>query len=182
MIWPPKMMLQADEVQQRGSMDSYASSQEPASNVQRTDARFSDKNQRPVYSRDVMESPTSLSHDLSEVVQTASTYSSSSLTENSGSTTSDGHAVRVRTKGHDLKSGFPYHPGLYDLRVRPDGKVDGNGFPSYQTKLTSLDWQQFSDQLIDSTKFDTADYAKLWAAVGSLALTGSILTSVWVSR
>jgi hypothetical protein len=71
---------------------------------------------------------------------------------------------------------------IYDLRVRPDGKVDGNGFPSYQTKLTSLDWQQFSDQLIDSTKFDTADYAKLWAAVGSLALTGSILTSVWVSR
>jgi hypothetical protein len=40
-------------------------------------------------------------------------------------------AVRVRTKGHDLKSGFPYHPGLYDLRVRPDGKVDGNSLFSF---------------------------------------------------
>jgi hypothetical protein len=119
-------MLQADKLQQRGSMDSYASPQEPASTVQRTDSRLSDKDQRPVYSFNVIESPTPLSHEPPELAQTASTCSSSSLTENSGDTTSNGRAVRVRTKGHDLKSGFPYHPGLYDLRVRPDGKVDGN--------------------------------------------------------
>lgn len=72
--------------------------------------------------------------------------------------------MRVRTKGHDLKSGFPYHPRLFDLRVRPD------------------DWQRFSDQVTESTKFERADYAKMWAAAGSVALTGSILTTAWVGR
>lgn len=72
--------------------------------------------------------------------------------------------MRIRTKGDDLKSGFPYHPRLFDLRVRPD------------------DWQRFSDQVTDSTKFGSGDYAKMWAAAGSVALTGSVLTTAWVGR
>ena len=123
------MVLQADQYQQRSSMDSYASSQNFGSTTQRTDSKVSEGNTQPTYSRDVIESPTSLSHDPPELAQTASTCSSSGLTESSGNTTSDEHAVRVRTKGNDLKSGFPYHPGLYDLRVRPDGKSDGNDPP-----------------------------------------------------
>ena len=163
-------------------MDSYASTQSFGSTTQRTDSKVSEGNTQPTYSRDVIESPTSLSHDPPELAQTASTCSSSGLTESSGNTTSDEHAVRVRTKGNDLKSGFSYHPGLYDLHVRPDGKRNMNVFPSGTVRLTSLDWQRFSDQLINSTKFETSDYTKLWAAVGSLALTGGILTSMWVGR
>lgn len=119
-------MLRADQVHQRGSLDSYASSQQHTSVIQRTDSKLLGETLQPTYSSDVIESPTSLSRDSPELAQTASVRSSS-LTESSGSTTStsDGHTVRVRTKGHDLKSGFPYHPGLFDMRVRPDGKSDG---------------------------------------------------------
>jgi hypothetical protein len=82
----------------------------------------------------------------------------------SSSTSSDAQGVRVRTKGDDLKSGFPYHPGLFDLRVRPD------------------DWERFSGQVTDATKFGSGDYAKMWATAGTVALTGSVLTTAWVGR
>jgi hypothetical protein len=86
------------------------------------------------------------------------------LSTSSGSISSGTSNVRVRTKGDDLKSGFPYHPRLFDLRVRPD------------------DWQRFSDQVTDTTRFSSGDYAKMWAAAGSVALTGSFLTTAWVGR
>lgn len=95
-------------------------------------------------------SPTSSHHDT--------------LSTSSSSISSDATDVRVRTKGNDLKSGFPYHSRLFDLRVRPD------------------DWQRFSDQIIDATRFDSSDYAKMWAAAGSVALTGSLLTTALVGR
>jgi hypothetical protein len=82
----------------------------------------------------------------------------------SSNTSSDTQGVRVRTKGDDLRSGFPYHPGLFDLRVRPD------------------DWERFSGQVTDATKFGSGDYAKMWAAAGSVALSGSVLTTAWVGR
>lgn len=117
-----KEEAEPDQKRPRHSEDScYASSPRSTSIVQRTDSILPDKEVQPTYSRDVLESPTSLSDDPQELDQTASACYSSP-TEISGSTTSDVHAVRVRTKGNDLKSGFPYHPGLYDLRVRPDGK------------------------------------------------------------
>jgi hypothetical protein len=86
------------------------------------------------------------------------------LSTSSGSVSSDTSSVRVRTNGDDLKSGFPYHPRLFDLRVRPD------------------DWKRFSDQVTDTTRFSSGDYAKMWAAAGSVALTGSLLTTAWVGR
>ena len=86
------------------------------------------------------------------------------LSLSSGSMSSDTPGVRVRTKGNDLRSGFPYHPRLYDLRVRPD------------------DWQRFSDQVTDAVKFSPGDHAKMWAAAGSVALTGSVLTTAWIGR
>jgi hypothetical protein len=82
----------------------------------------------------------------------------------SGSTFPDTPGLHVRTKGNDLKSGFPYHPRLYDLQVRPD------------------DRQRFSDQMTDATRFQSTDYAKIWVAAGSVALTGSVLTSAWTGR
>jgi len=117
-------MLRTDHVQRRGSLDSYTSSQQSTSAIQRTDSKLLRETLQPTCSSDVIESPTSLSHDSPELVQTAGTRASS-FTDGSGSTTSVGHSVRVRTKGHDLKSGFPYHPGLFDMRVRPDGKSNG---------------------------------------------------------
>ncbi|KAM0720407.1 hypothetical protein Q7P37_004543 [Cladosporium fusiforme] len=87
-----------------------------------------------------------------------------SISESSNSTISDSHAIRVRTKGDDLKTGFPYHPGLFDVNVRPD------------------EWEKFSNQITDAAKFTSGDYIKMYAAAGGLALTGSIMTSAWVGR
>jgi hypothetical protein len=118
-------------------MDSYASYQSPTSTIQRTDSKLLEEGLQPISSRGVTESPRPVSHDPPEVFQTAST-SSSNLTKSSGNlTTSDGRAVRVRTKSHDLKSGFPYHPGLYDLRVRPDGKRNGIGYSNDTCDITN---------------------------------------------
>jgi hypothetical protein len=85
------------------------------------------------------------------------------LSTSSGSISSDTSTVRVRTKGNDLKSGFPYHSRLFDLHVRPD------------------DWQRFNDQVTNATRFTSSDYAKMWAAAGSVALTGSLLMTAWVA-
>jgi hypothetical protein len=83
----------------------------------------------------------------------------------SRSTNSKGtHAIRIKTRGEDLKSGFPYHPALFDLRVHPDR------------------WDSFTSEIINRTKFSTGDYAKLWGAATATALTGAIATSVYVGR
>ena len=83
----------------------------------------------------------------------------------SGSTNSRGtHAIRVKTKGGDLKSGFPYHPALFDYRIHPDK------------------WENFTYQIIESTKFDTRDNLRMVGAATATAMTGAIGTSVWVGR
>ena len=119
----------------------------------------------PPYS-DVQTGPSELSpYEHPETGGRSSTSSHhDTLSTSSGSISSDTADVRVQTKGNDLKSGFPYHPRLFDLRVRPD------------------DWQRFSDQIVDATRFNSSDYAKMWAAAGSVALTGSLLTTAWVGR
>jgi hypothetical protein len=117
------------------------------------------------YLTGVAEHPRPLaSHPLSsdELSSISPRYKSSTLSLST--TSSDAQDVRVRTKGDDLKSGFPYHPRLYDLKVRPD------------------DWERFIGDVTHATRFGTGDYAKMWAAAGSVALTGSVMTSAWVGR
>ena len=81
------------------------------------------------------------------------------------STASKGtYAVRVKTKGNELKSGFPYHPGLFDLRVHPEK------------------WDSFSSEIVSATKATPGDTAKVWAAATGCALTGRILTGIYVGR
>lgn len=116
----------------------------------------------PPYSEGATETPVTIGSPTDTALSASSRHRSLSLS--SSSTVSNAQGVRIRTKGDDLKSGFPYHPQLFDLRVRPD------------------DWQRFSDQVTDATKFDSSDYAKMWAAAGSVALTGRILTTAWVGR
>lgn len=83
----------------------------------------------------------------------------------SGSTNSRGtHALRVKTRGGDLKSGFAYHPALFDYRIPPDK------------------WENFTYQIIESTKFDTRDNLRMVGAATATALTGAVATSVWVGR
>lgn len=74
------------------------------------------------------------------------------------------HAVRVYTNGSDLKSGFPYHPALFDMHIRPD------------------EWDRFTHEVIETTKFGFSDHAKLYASAASVALTGALVTSVWVGK
>ena len=84
--------------------------------------------------------------------------------DSSSFVSNDGTALKVRTKGADLKSGFPYHPALFDLKVRPDL------------------WDQFTHQVVETTKFSAGDHAKMWAAATATACTGAIVTSVFVGR
>ncbi|CAK4031504.1 Hypothetical predicted protein [Lecanosticta acicola] len=89
--------------------------------------------------------------------------------------TSSGHAsfktdseeikcIRIRTRGNGLKSGFPYHAGLFDLHVRPD------------------QWEQFTAQVVESTKFTAGDHAQMWGAATATALSGALMTSIYVGR
>ncbi|KAF2208216.1 hypothetical protein CERZMDRAFT_101665 [Cercospora zeae-maydis SCOH1-5] len=54
-------------------------------------------------------------------------------------------SLRVHTKGALLTSGFPYHPGLSDLRVH------------------RIMWEKFTNQIIGSVKLSSAERAKVWA-------------------
>lgn len=80
------------------------------------------------------------------------------------STSSTSHGIRVKTNGSDLKSGFPYHPALFDVQVHPS------------------EWQKFTDTIVKATKFDIGDHAAVWAAATATALTGAFGTSVWVGK
>ena len=82
----------------------------------------------------------------------------------SGSTSSRGPGIRVKTKGSDLKSGFAYHPALFDVHIAPDK------------------WDSFTYQIIESTKFGAGDYGKMVGAATATALTGAIGTSIFVGR
>jgi len=74
------------------------------------------------------------------------------------------HALRVKTKGADLSSGFPYHPALSDVDVHPTM------------------WKSFTDQVVEATKFGFKDHAQLWAGATAVAMTGAIVTSVFIGR
>ncbi|KAK5173871.1 uncharacterized protein LTR77_002552 [Saxophila tyrrhenica] len=92
-----------------------------------------------------------------------SSFDSRSLSTRS--TNSQGtHAIRVKTRGADLKSGFPYHPALFDLRVHP-GK-----------------WETFTTDIVSATKSTTGDTLKVWGAATGLALAGAWATSIFVGR
>ncbi|KAF2161757.1 hypothetical protein M409DRAFT_27813 [Zasmidium cellare ATCC 36951] len=82
----------------------------------------------------------------------------------STTTTAEDPFLRIRTKGTDLKSGFPYAPELFELRVRPEL------------------WEKFTAQIIGVTKFNNKDYAQMVGAATATALTGALLTSVYVGR
>lgn len=82
-----------------------------------------------------------------------------------GSTNSNGtKAIRVKTVGADLKSGFPYHPQLFELKVHPEK------------------WTAFTTQIVESTKFSMNDHAKIWGAATATAMTGAIGTSIFLGR
>jgi hypothetical protein len=98
---------------------------------------------------------------LTNTVQTTQTDTTSIL---SAGSSRDGNSLRIRTRGSDLKSGFPYHPALFELNVHP-------------TK-----WDAFTTQLIETTKFKAADHAQIWATAAGVAMTGAILTSVFIGR
>ena len=115
---------------------------------------------RPESSASAM-SPSVYSRDPdSATLATSDTKSISSRSTNSRGT----HAIRVKTKSTDLKSGFPYHPALFNLHVHPEK------------------WAAFTDQVVDSVKFETKDYAAMIGAATATAMTGAIATSVWVGR
>lgn len=57
----------------------------------------------------------------------------------------DRQSIRVYTKGSKLSSGFDYHPALFDLQIHP-------------TK-----WEEFSTQVVESTKLSFGDNANAWA-------------------
>ncbi|KAK1810687.1 hypothetical protein LTR12_014928 [Friedmanniomyces endolithicus] len=114
----------------------------------------------PPYSprRDVpVETPSSIYSQDSDRVNIATSNSSIS-------TSDDGNAIKIRTKGSDIKSGFAYHPALFDLNVRPEL------------------WDRFTHQVVETTKFSAGDHAKIWAAATATACTGAIITSTFVGR
>lgn len=72
--------------------------------------------------------------------------------------------IRIPTNGEQLKSGFPYHPALFDLNIRP------------------ATWTAFTHQIIESSKLDMKDRAGAWAAACPIALTGFIGSSICIGR
>ncbi len=75
-----------------------------------------------------------------------------------------GFAIRIKTVGDDLKSGFPYAPQLFDLKVHPEK------------------WNAFTAQIVESTKLSMTDQAQAVAAATAVAMTGAIATSVFLGR
>lgn len=74
------------------------------------------------------------------------------------------HAVRVKTKGANLSSGFPYPSSLFDLKVHPDK------------------WTSFTEQVVHATKVDASDSRKAWAAATATAMSGAVITSVFLKK
>lgn len=151
------------------SLYSQESSRKSTTDSQETTALSSpaDTQSPPPYSSEITLSPTSTSSESPSASKTSNKSQSTltaSTSASSSSTLSSPNAIRVHTKGDDLKSGFPYHPSLFDLHVRPD------------------EWQRFSDQVTHAARFSSGDYVKMYAAAGSLALMGSIMTSAYVGR
>lgn len=74
------------------------------------------------------------------------------------------HALRVKTRGSQLSSGFDYHPALFDLKVHPDK------------------WTNFTDEVVNATKVSASDNRKAWAAATATAMSGAIITSVVLKK
>jgi len=118
----------------------------------------------PPYSPQAKDSASTPAQTASSLSPQLSNFASNTSTNMHSSATSDSEAIRVHTNGSDLKSGFPYHPALFDLRIRPD------------------EWERFTHEVVETTKFGIGDHAKLWASAASVALTGAVGTSVWVGK
>lgn len=119
----------------------------------------------PPYMSPVASSPSVYSQSINTLSRQESdsqSISSGHATSVSGSVWA--HGIRVRTRGAELKSGFAYHPDLFDYKVRPD------------------QWERFTAQVIDATKFETKDWAQMVGAATATALTGALVTSVFVGR
>ncbi|KAK5122279.1 hypothetical protein LTR85_004190 [Meristemomyces frigidus] len=80
------------------------------------------------------------------------------------SSTQGTYAVKVRTIGSDLKSGFPYHPALFDMHIHPQK------------------WDDFTGQITSSAKFGIGDHAQVVATATAVAMVGAFGTSVFIGR
>ncbi|KAK4554816.1 hypothetical protein LTR86_007964 [Recurvomyces mirabilis] len=94
----------------------------------------------------------------------AMTYSSSDTRSVMTSSSEGGETIKIRTNGSDLKSGFPYHPALFDVNVHPSM------------------WDTFTGRIVESTKLTGKDQMQVWAAATGVALTGAVITSVFVGK
>lgn len=105
-------------------------------------------------------SPSSFSRD--DTLRTSVTESSllSPRSTNSVGT----HAVRVKTRGAQLSSGFDYHPALFDWKVHPE------------------QWTKFTEQIVRATKVGASESGKAWAAATATAMSGAVLTSVFLKK
>lgn len=95
---------------------------------------------------------------------TLASWDTKSSSMGSTNSSNNGNAIRVKTVGADLKSGFPYHPELFELKVHPEK------------------WTAFTTQIVESTKFSMNDHAKIWGAATATAMTGAIGTSIFLGR
>ena len=130
--------------------------------------RFGDRSSYegpPPYTSTASSTNTPISPSIYSQMTESSTVPSDARSISSRSTNSQGtHAIRIKTRGPDLRSGFAYHPALYDLRVHPE------------------QWEDFTSQITNATKLSTGDYAKVWGAATGVAFTGAIVTSVFVGQ
>ena len=143
-----------------GSMPTSPTATEPLSPHSSTTLAPPPYTSRPT-SVTRVRSTSTRSQDLDS--KSTNTFGAASISTRS--TNSQGtHSIRVKTAGSDLKSGFPYHPGLYDVDVRPD------------------QWNTFTSQIVQSTKFSMSDHAQIWGAATATAFTGAIGTAIWLGR
>ncbi|KAK4495087.1 hypothetical protein PRZ48_013414 [Zasmidium cellare] len=96
-----------------------------------------------------------VSSDLSQYGATSSSKSirsATNVTDSLRSPPEGTQSIRVYTKGSSLSSGFAYHPALVDMQVHPTR------------------WDEFSSQVVESTKLSFGDNANAWAT-GILSFT-----------
>ncbi|KXL48381.1 hypothetical protein M433DRAFT_145090 [Acidomyces richmondensis BFW] len=131
-------------------------------------SRGSPRNSQPLPYSPAESSTASLSQYSRDTLDTGTIRSGRSTDASSvisgRSASQDGNSVRVRTRGASLDSGFPYHPALFELSVHP------------------TTWDSFTTQLVEATKLDFGDHAQMWAAATGVAMTGALVTSVFVGR
>ena len=113
----------------------------------------------PYASRHESTKSTTSSTSTSDPLQPSLTRPSTRSTNSHGT-----HAVRVKTNGPDLASGFPYDNALFDLHIHPHK------------------WSAFSSQIVTAAKVAPSDTAKVWAAAAATAMTGAVATSIYLGR